>query len=123
MSSSGKDKPASPFAALSALRDKLPEGPKNEPQPQPVVAPVKPTKELAEKLVVSRSTKGRGGKTVTTIAGVRDARAREALAQELRRGLGCGATVDGELVVVQGDQTIRLRALLEERTRKLIIGS
>lgn len=113
----------SPFEALAGLRDQLPEGPK--PPAPPPAEPASPAKAklLADKLVVARSTKGRGGKTVTTVAGVVDAKAREALAQELRRALGCGATVDAELVVVQGDQTIRLRALLEGRARKLVIGS
>ncbi len=115
----GAKKPSSPFAALEALREALPPGP---PQHVP------PTREAAvaqfdEKVIVSRSKKGRGGKTVTTIAGVR-AEAREAMAHELRRAFGCGATVEGELIVVQGDQTARARGFLESRgVRKVIIGT
>ena len=112
-----KQKPSSPFAALAALRDQLPQGP-----PTPV-SPAAVSKEFADKVIVSRSKKGRGGKTVTLVVGVRR-EAREALAVELRRALGCGATVDGEEIVVQGDQVPRVRALLEARgARKVIVGS
>ena len=123
MSTGGpKPKPAdSPFAKLAALRDALPAGPE-APRAAPAAEKPKPS-ELGDKLVVSRSKKGRGGKTVTTIAGV-NAASREPLAVELRRALGCGATVDEELVIVQGDQVPRVRALLEARgVRKVIVGS
>lgn len=113
---------SSPFAALAALRDALPAGPAPSPAPAtPVAEP--PATNLGDKLVVSRSKKGRGGKTVTTIAGVTES-LREGLAHDLRKALGCGATVEDELVVVQGDQTARVRTLLEARgVRKVIVGS
>jgi translation initiation factor 1 len=127
MSTGGpKPKPASsPFAALAALRDALPPGPARSEEPAgPAAPPPKASRELGEKLVVSRSKKGRGGKTVTTIAGVPDEATREALALELRRALGCGASVDDGLIVVQGDQVPRVRALLEARgVRKVIVGT
>jgi translation initiation factor 1 len=115
-------KPASksPFAALEALRDALPKGP--EPKPATL------TREAAaaqfdEKVVLSRSKKGRGGKLVTTIAGVR-ADARESIARDIRVAVGCGASVEDELIVVQGDQHARLKGFLEARgVRKVIIGS
>lgn len=118
---------SSPFAALAALRDSLPEGPPSAdatPSPAPSSAKATAASALGDKLVVSRSKKGRGGKTVTTVAGVADAEAREALALELRRALGCGASVDEALIVVQGDQVPRVRALLEARgVRKVIVGT
>jgi translation initiation factor 1 len=120
---------SSPFAALAALRDALPQGPPSADEAiRPAATPAKPStassSTLGEKLVVSRSKKGRGGKTVTTIAGVHDEAAREALALELRRALGCGASVDEALIVVQGDQVPRVRALLEARgVRKIILGA
>ncbi len=114
-------KPSSPFAALAALRDALPAGPAPSPATTPVAET--PAASLGDKLVVSRSKKGRGGKTVTTIAGVTES-LREALAHDLRKALGCGATVEDGLVVVQGDQTARVRTLLEARgVRKVIVGS
>ncbi|MGZ5971535.1 MAG: translation initiation factor [Polyangiales bacterium] len=112
-------KPKSPFAALEALRDSLPAGEAKPPAP---VAEA-PIAALGEKIVVARSKKGRGGKTVTTIAGIRGD-ARESLAHDLRRALGCGASVDEALVVVQGDQLPRVRAFLEARgVRKVVVGS
>ncbi len=126
----GKPKAAtSPFAALASLRASLPAG-QAPPAPATPASPASsppaasPASALGDKLVVSRSKKGRGGKTVTTIAGVANAAAREALAVELRRALGCGASVDDALVVVQGDQVARVRAHLEARgVRKVVVGS
>ena len=59
---------------------------------------------------------------VTTVTGVRSAL--DALAHDLKKALGCGATVEDGVLVVQGDQTARVRAFLEARgARKVIIGS
>src|SRR5262245_5825772 len=87
----------SPFAALAALRDSVPEGPKTESRDEskdiPAAAPV-PTA-FADKVIVARSKKGRGGRVVTTIAGVLgDERTLDALAHDLRKALGCGANVE-----------------------------
>jgi translation initiation factor 1 len=120
----GEDKrPKSPFAALAALRDQLPEGPKPSGEAAGVSPLTKPSAEFAEKVIVARSKKGRGGKTVTLVTGVL-AKARDGLASDLRKALGCGATVDGEEIVVQGDQVPRVRTFLEARgARKVIVGS
>lgn len=110
----------SPFAALEALRDSLPKGTASE---EPKLTREAAAAQFEEKVVVSRSKKGRGGKVVTTVAGVRES-AREALAQDIRRSFGCGATVEDDLVVVQGDQHARLRGFLEARgVRKVIVGA
>jgi len=107
----------SPFDAFAALRDKLPEGRKDE-APKPAAKTV-----FAEKVVVARSKKGRGGKVVTTIAGVIPS-ALETMAHDLRKALGCGATVEDALIVVQGDQAPRVRTFLEARgAKRVIIGS
>jgi translation initiation factor 1 len=123
MSSGDRKVPSksSPFAALAALRDDLPQGPTPEAASEP--APASDT--FDGKVVVSRSKKGRGGKTVTTIAGVRgDESSLEALAHDLRKALGCGATVDDAMIVVQGDQVTRVRGFLEARgARRVIVGS
>ncbi|MFH1469791.1 MAG: translation initiation factor [Pseudomonadota bacterium] len=57
------------------------------------------------RVVLRAERKGRGGKTVTTLTrhGL-EAEASDDLARRLRRALGCGATVEGEAIVVQGDQ-------------------
>ena len=106
----------SPFAALAVLREGLPAGPVRAVEERPA------NTQFADKVIVARSKKGRGGKVVTTITGVRTSV--DALAQDLKKALGCGATVEEGVVVVQGDQTARVRAFLEARgARKLVIGS
>ena len=90
MAGDGK-KPASPFAALAALKAQLPEG-----TPPAVARPAAPVnRRFAGKLVVAKTRKGRGGRTVTVVRGI-DARGEqlEAIAKELKKALGCGASVD-----------------------------
>ena len=72
-----------------------------------------------------RERKGHGGKTATVIAGLGlSASDLERLARTVRRALGCGASVAGEQVVVQGDHTERLGAWLTARgVRRLVLGN
>ena len=54
---------------------------------------------------VGRETKGRGGKGVTLITGLRLSVAElEALAGDLKRRCGCGGTVKDGVIEIQGDQ-------------------
>ena len=72
-----------------------------------------------------RDRKGRGGKTVTLIAGLNGSPAAlAALASDLKRLCGTGGTVRDDLVEIQGDHRERLRAELERRgyTVKLAWG-
>ena len=63
-----------------------------------------------------RDRKGRGGKTVTLIAGLSGSPAPlAALASDLKRLCGTGGTVRDDLVEIQGDHRERLRAELERR--------
>lgn len=68
------------------------------------------------RVVLSRVTAHRGGKTVLAIDGFgaqhTDA-AIEALAKRLRNRCGCGGTVRGRVVELQGDQPSRVREALE----------
>ena len=68
------------------------------------------------RVVLSRLTAHRGGKTVLAIEGFgaqhTDA-AIEALAKRLRNRCGCGGTVRGRVVELQGDQPSRVREVLE----------
>jgi translation initiation factor 1 len=65
---------------------------------------------------VSRETKGRKGKGVTVIKGVPLAGDElEALATKLKKRCGCGGTVDGGSIEIQGDH----RDLLLEELGKL----
>jgi translation initiation factor 1 len=57
--------------------------------------------------------KGRGGKTVTVVAGLpRNAAFLSALASELKRACGTGGSAQEDTVEVQGDHRERLRPLL-----------
>ena len=63
-----------------------------------------------------RDRKGRGGKTVTLIAGLRGSAAElAALASDLKRLCGTGGTVRGDAIEMQGEVRERLRAELERR--------
>ncbi len=63
-----------------------------------------------------RERKGRGGKVVTIIEGLRlSTEERDDLARELRKACGAGGTVRGETIEVQGDLRDRLAVLLRAR--------
>lgn len=56
------------------------------------------------KVALQRQRAGRGGKTVTLVILPQDYRGdRAALAKELRKGLGCGSTIEDGKIVLQGD--------------------
>ena len=63
-----------------------------------------------------RDRKGRGGKTVTLIAGLSGSTAAlTALASDLKRLCGTGGSLRGDFIEIQGDHRERLRAELERR--------
>lgn len=118
---SKKQKPASGFASLAALRDAVPEGPAEVPPP----AAEAPRDPFSGKIVVARTRKGRGGKTVTMISGIRAGAARlDEIARELRQALGCGAVAEGDRIVVQGEQQARVRSFLESHgAGRIVMGT
>lgn len=65
-------------------------------------------------LRLRREKKRRAGKTVTLLQGVPAANLR-AVARAMRRALGCGASVEGDQVVLQGDMTARAGDWLRKR--------
>lgn len=70
---------------------------------------------VGKRAVLSIEKKGRGGKTVTFVAGLGESDAdRATFAQSLRKALGTGAVVEGERILVQGDQRERLRKVLAD---------
>ena len=74
---------------------------------------------------VRRETKGRGGKTVTTVSGVPLAGEKlRMLASELKRRCGTGGTVKDGVIEVQGDHRETIVAELSRRgfTAKLAGG-
>jgi translation initiation factor 1 len=63
-----------------------------------------------------RDKKGRGGKTVTLITGVRGTPDElEALLSDLKRMCGTGGTLRADVLELQGDFRDRLQAELERR--------
>lgn len=113
---------SNPFSKLAALKDALPPGEKARPE-EP--APVAVDRRFVNKLVVAKSRKGRGGKTVTAIRGVvGTADQLEELARELKKALGVGASVEDGEVLVQGEQEKRVAAWLEAHgAKRVVIGT
>ena len=106
----------SPFAALDA--GTLPPGRAAEsPAPNAPATPAR-AKAPAERLLLRRSTAHRGGKTVLVLEGFSDAWPAprlENLLGDLKRSLGCGGTLAGRTLEIQGEQADRLQTLLEAR--------
>jgi translation initiation factor 1 len=112
---------SNPFAKLAALKDALPEGER----PKEASKPAPEARRFANKLVVAKSRKGRGGKTVTAIRGLTGtADQLEELARELKKALGVGASVEDGEVLVQGEQEKRVAAWLEAKgAKRVVIGT
>ncbi len=69
-----------------------------------------------DRLVVRREKRGRAGKTVTRVSGLElDDAALEKLAREMKRALGCGATIEAPDVLLQGALTERAASWLGKR--------
>lgn len=77
------------------------------------------------KLVLRRERKGRGGKTVTILSGLNLPPTRlEELAKALRKGLGCGATIEDDVIVLLGDLSPRAKEWLEKHgAGKIVVGN
>ena len=68
---------------------------------------------------VARQSKGRGGKTVTVVAGLAlDAAALALLGKQLRSACGSGGTVKEGVIEVQGDHVAMVLALLRKQGYK-----
>lgn len=64
---------------------------------------------IPAKVAVQTSRKGRGGRTVTLVRSL-PPEDLDAWAKAARKALGCGASVDGDAVVLQGDLRDRAAA-------------
>jgi|GEM_PF-292894 len=116
-----------PPEAPKAKADSAPTKPKaRKPAPTTVAAaPGGGTGLLKGKAVVRQERKGRGGKTVTVVDGaaLRAVDDIEALAKRMRKGLGAGAKVEGQSIVVQGDQRKAAGAWLAKNGATVVIGN
>jgi translation initiation factor 1 len=109
-----------PFEALSHLRGNLPP---TEPVTAQASAPSQRPPKVVARAVVRLERSGRGGKEVTVVEGL--ALSPSELAEwltALKSALGCGGSVEGESLMLQGDHRKRLPGLLSGRGVKKIIG-
>ena len=79
----------------------------------------------SEKVVLRHQRKGRGGRLVTLVSGLNfPQEGLQQLVKEIRRSFGCGANVEGEDLVLQGDQLEKTRMFLERKgIKRIILGS
>lgn len=67
-------------------------------------------------VVMRVERKGRGGKTVTVLDGFSiGGEAMAILAKELRKAMGCGSSVEGSSLILQGDNRDRIASWLGTR--------
>jgi translation initiation factor 1 len=115
MSSEDEKKPFNnPFGALAGLKGALPQGDAKKP-----AAPKGPAR-----AVVRMERVGRGGKEVTVIEQLDlPVKQRDEWLKALKGALGCGGTIEGTSLVLQGDQRERVPKLLEKRgVKRVIVG-
>lgn len=124
MAKKPKDPPApparfhTPFAGLAGKLGLPSAPPPPEPAPGGGTPIVKPAPARA---VVRFEKKGRGGKAVTVVEKLALPPAElEAWLGDLKRALGCGGSVEGDALVLQGDSRERVGALLEARGVKKV---
>ena len=97
------------FEGLVSLRGALPAN------QRPELAHAPPPKGPS-RAVIRYERKGRGGKEATVIEQLALApRERAEWLLAMKQALGCGGMVEGEALVLQGDQRTRVRAWLEAR--------
>ena len=107
-------KAKNPFAELEKLRGSLPAGPGAAPGGAAPAA--KPGPKPPARAVVRMERKGRGGKEVTVVDKLELKPGElERWCRELKQALGCGGSVDGDLIVLQGDLRQRIGAVLEAK--------
>ncbi len=100
-----------PFSVLAGM-----DLPEREVPPEPEPLPAEPRLMKRGRVVLRRETAGRGGKVVVVVGDFPETMSAEEIAEmarSLRRALGCGGTVRGREIEVQGERTPEVRAWLE----------
>lgn len=119
------DKPFhNPFGALAHLRPNTNSEPSKElPPPEPPIKP-EPRAATVPRAVVRLERKGRGGKDVTVLEQIDlTPTVRQRWLKELKAALGCGGSIEGDAIVLQGDHRKRLPELLTKMGVRKISGS
>ena len=112
------------FSGLADLRAELPssEASDSGSESKPDSPPLTPTRSV--KLVLQREKKGRAGKTATRLRGLPTLEARQHWATKLKKELGCGATIEGQDVILLGDVGERAKTRLEAGGfRRVVLGN
>jgi len=101
-----------PFAKLQSTG--LPSGPAPRPAPE-APAPKAPVRNRG-RVDITRETGGRGGKTVTVVAGFVGIGLpeKEQLAKRMRAACGSGGTVKDGRIEIQGDNREKIASILAE---------
>ena len=97
-----------------------------EQEGKPAAAPSWSLEREAPTLTMRREHKGRGGREVTLVEGIKQASSaeRKALARALGKRLGCGASAEASgALLLQGDQRERLPEVLLELGAARVLGS
>ena len=113
-----------PFGALSALKARLPQ---TTVAPDPTPAAPTPAASNAPSIpraVVRMERSGRGGKEATVIEQLSLSPAEQLRwLKALKSTLGCGGSIEGDTLMLQGDQRSRLPAILQARgVKKVTVG-
>ena len=94
-------------------------------QRAPSPSPTEDVVSRAQRWIVRISKKGRGGREATLLSarGLPNNEDLSSLAKRIRKQMGCGASLEGSDVLVQGDQRDRLEGwLLKHGARKVTQG-
>lgn len=97
--------------------------PSEAPTPSPTPTPEAVDLDTLPKVVLRVQRKGHGGKTVTRVEGLTlpDAVLHDRCKQ-LKKSLGTGVRVDGDALVVQGEQLDRVRAWLTAQGVRRVVS-
>lgn len=107
---------------FTASSDTAEQGPA---EPHPNTSPSEDIVARAQRWIVRISKKGRGGREATLLSarGLPEEEDLSSLARRIRKQMGCGASLEGPDVLVQGDQRERLELwLIKQGARKVTQG-
>lgn len=91
--------------------------------PDPEAPPIKDSiSKAGAKVVVAMERKGHGGKTVTRVEGL-DPRSLAETVRDMKRALGCGATEEDGVVLLQGDHRNRAAEWLRNKGVRRVVVS